>query len=570
MVAPQYIGITIGPVVKTIAMTSSPGGMWGASYLFSYIAKSMCQKLIDVKLPVENIISPYLELDQKNSIINQKPGVGLFSDRIIFKTIDEIDSAKLTTLIEEIKTEIGESLYHDLEKFNEVSDKQAVTDYVNAYLQIDFIKTAIDEGKNPLISLSQQLDAIELQQRFIGQEGCNYFLKLFDNRTRNADENAGDIERNRKIKECFLVDDFAPKDGQNRYQNWPLTVGNNRSIATLEKIAKGQANKSLKRYKYYAIVQADGDNIGKILKGFCHPVNSSVGSTMDEQIRNFSKNCFEYCQKAIDEIVGAGGVPIYAGGDDLLFIAPVYSEKTGNIFKLLSRIEGQFKSVFNSYEACEPSLSFGVSIHYHKFPLYEAFNQALELLFYVAKNSEGKNALAINFQKHAGQCFGYLIKKTATSQTYKEMIALIEQNWEANIDKNGKQQEDQKQTETSGHNDKDDFLRSIAHKLKDFEHLFVEAMKMPSHEALENLFDNLFDCEIHGHKEEVDGAIVYSGNRLYIEKIKALLLSIKTDKQIITLEEIKNEQYEFNRQLKTIDSILRTLKFYSEREGAQA
>lgn len=576
----QYIGITIGPVVKTIAITSSPGGMWGASYLFSYIAKSICQQLVKaetpkVSLPVENIISPYLELDQNNNIINQRPGVGLFHDRIIFKTTEHVNSARLVAIIEKVKTEVGEKLYDDLIKFNEVSDEQsekdAVVAYVKAYLQIDFIETAIDGGENPLLTLSSQLDAMELQQGFVEREACNYFLKLFDNRIRNGRENDLETERNKKIKNCFLVDDFADPDPAKRFEKWPLTIGRKCSVATLEKIARGPSQKPLKRYKYYAIVQSDGDNMGEILKGFASPEAESEGPKMDDQIRGFSKTCFSYCQKAVDEIIASGGVPIYAGGDDLLFIAPVYSEEKGNIFRLLDKIETIFNKEFKDFKQHEPSLSFGVSVNYHKFPLYEAFNQALDLLFRVAKNSEGKNALAINFQKHSGQNFGYLIKKTSSSETYQAMQKLIELNWEEDEKSNAQEQQKKANIDETALKHKDDFLRSVAHKLKDFEELFIEAMKKPTNEALENLFDNLFDSEIHGN------------NQKYIDKVKEMMLMIKAmpeqkealtenkdNLQIITIEAEKEDQTEHNQRLKTIDSILRTLKFYTEREGAQA
>lgn len=37
----DYYGITVGPISHTINLTSSPGGLWMASFLFSYIVKKL-------------------------------------------------------------------------------------------------------------------------------------------------------------------------------------------------------------------------------------------------------------------------------------------------------------------------------------------------------------------------------------------------------------------------------------------------------------------------------------------------------------------------------------------------
>ena len=31
----KYIGITVGPIVETLLLTTKPAGLWGASYIFS-------------------------------------------------------------------------------------------------------------------------------------------------------------------------------------------------------------------------------------------------------------------------------------------------------------------------------------------------------------------------------------------------------------------------------------------------------------------------------------------------------------------------------------------------------
>ena len=45
------------------------------------------------------------------------------------------------------------------------------------------------------------------------------------------------------------------------------------------------------------------------------------------KVEKFSKSCMEYTSNAAGLVKEYGGVTIYAGGDDLLFLAPIVSEK---------------------------------------------------------------------------------------------------------------------------------------------------------------------------------------------------------------------------------------------------
>ena len=39
--ANRYIGVSIGPIIETLANTKSTKAIWGASYLFSYLMKDI-------------------------------------------------------------------------------------------------------------------------------------------------------------------------------------------------------------------------------------------------------------------------------------------------------------------------------------------------------------------------------------------------------------------------------------------------------------------------------------------------------------------------------------------------
>ena len=59
----------------------------------------------------------------------------------------------------------------------------------------------------------------------------------------------------------------------------------------------------------------------------------------NENLQAISKALVKYGIEATKIIDEFGGLPIYAGGDDLLFIAPVVGKDGTNIFDLLVKIE---------------------------------------------------------------------------------------------------------------------------------------------------------------------------------------------------------------------------------------
>ena len=154
--------------------------------------------------------------------------------------------------------------------------------------------------------------------------------------------------------------------------------GNIRSITEIASCT-GRVSKELKRSHYFAVVQADGDNMGKILS-----------KLKDDEVRIFSKACLEYSGEASKLVSRFGGMTIYAGGDDLLFLAPVSNGKGQTVFELCQEIamlfEGKMKDNFVGFSSC-PTVSFGISIQYEKFPLYEAW---LRIIVIVVRKKQSR------------------------------------------------------------------------------------------------------------------------------------------------------------------------------------
>lgn len=471
-----YAAITIGPIYDTISLTSSPAGLWAASYLFSHISRWLCEMIVTEGLAnsAEDIFSPFYPTDdeQKKGAIIKIDGIGRYHDRIIFKPAEkQTVLCKLLKLFDCIAEEIAKP-------FND--NGKDYTEWFKQYLQLHAI--CFESEGNPILDCSQYLDAIELEKTFPASGG-NPLADLLD----SSDENRNIIIRNR-IRKTFSRD------------NWPFreykTEKGEERLPDMKDITGRRAETARPRRKinsYYAIVQTDGDKFGEYIKG-CRE--------RGEKVRDFSKKCLDYCSASAKLVQEYGGVPIYAGGDDLLFIAPLTEkvlQKNGavidgqrNLIGLLVDLRKEFEKAFWRKPG-DPTLSLGIAIRYYKYPLYEALFEAYDMLFHHAKeDSSGcnvRNAAAISLQKHSGRAAEFILKDFSNTDLTGGIQALIKRSMD------------------------DDLLRSIKSKIWEFEPLFLQALHI-SGDALKNLFGNTFDNEEHNAK--------WAGIELVGELLKAL------------------------------------------------
>lgn len=326
------------------------------------------------------------------------------------------------------------------EVFKEISLKLNITyQDTKEYLQINYLEKELGD-ENPIFELTPYLDAQEL------------FMQ-----TSQSDNFVTSLKREKGDKDNFLTD-------------------KKEIVHDLKKLC----------YKnYYAIVHADGDNMSEAIKN-----KSNIAAV--------SKKLFEYALQSSELVTQYGGQTIYAGGDDLMFIAPTISrDRTKTIFNLCEDISQKFNIDVST-------LSFGVSINYHKFPLYEAVNNSASLLFDKAKNGK-KNNIAFNITKHSGQSFDAIIHK-GDKELYESFL---------------------KFTSSVAHKDEDigNFLDSIHHKIKTYE---VTLNEIKSNEIkLKNFFENYFNEAKHGDYKEFFSKLVEFLLVADIEQVYATLRFIK-------------------------------------------
>lgn len=445
----KYIAITIGPIFDTMNLVTTPSLLWASSYMFSQVSKYLCEELINkYNVDKTQFIVPAYEMYEKK-IENKDNGVGLFHDRIIFEQhgfmlgdFQAVRSAVLSRIAKDFGLKEKDSTY--------------LEEYLKEYIMIKAISFETEE--NPILKSGPILDSLELSKNFVLKEEINPILDLFRNR--------GKVKRIAKKK--LKIDPY-------KWQLLKKESKNKDKFKIKELIdvtnTSGKVKPQLKKYNYYAIVRADGDQVGKLI----------ISLKTKDEFQTFSACLFSYCERIVKLVEEFNGITIYAGGDDLLAILPCESKNGNSIYKFLEEANKEFKEAFEQDKLGKLSLSFGVFIAYHKFPLYEAMSKSAYLLFGKAK--EHRNCAAISIQKHAGQTAAICIDNEVLGDV-SEMIKMIK-----------KSQEEDKDSDAANPNDK--ILLSAFQKIVIFASLFNRASSEENSEKkVDHLFKNTFDGEL--------------------------------------------------------------------------
>jgi len=426
-----YIALTIGPIYKTLSNAKKTRELWGGSYLFSYVMREIIATFKE-----REFIVPYIK---DKTIFDSGREVGLFHDRFIFESKDG-DKETLEKVVNSVLQNLADNTKLNLE-------------FLTSYLQIYIVEKELENGKNPILELTPYLDTAELFYT-VGQHKENPLSNMLTGNNSFLTKDAFGASKSFPSLPEIAMHDIDAVNVKSLLKDDELEVYDNSELKP-----------HLKPYhKYYAIVHADGDSMGKVvekLKG-------------KDDFQNFSKKLFEYCTTSHKLISNFGGETIFAGGDDLLFFAPVVSgDKT--IFDLCEEISKDFDESFKD----EATLSFGVSMQYYKFPLYEALEKSRNLLFDDAKTG-AKNNIAFSVTKHSGQTFKAIIHK-GDKELY-ENFKLFSSN-------------------IKGGEGLDNFLGSLHHKLDT--HKIVLSRIGKDKERLKAFFDNYFNNDEHKQYEEI-------------------------------------------------------------------
>ena len=525
---PHYIAFSIGPVVSTLSESSSTRELWASSYLFSWIVKGVLATLRqETKLtPIATYLDPE---DQLGIFLNASQrkvrpggdrlnGVGLFMDRFFFQLEEGFDAdafikKAVQERFNELTQDIAGVLYRT--KSDEPSSKfiEDILNFLKSYFRMYLVEVELAKGTNPLSELNPMLDALETQPHVPTADA--YYLRAYLAQARLANERFATVSALaedaygeamtygrdtmihialREFQTLLHTSISSPaSEKDSSLDNYPemneeqaAERASQRWIRALKELEdKGQDEIwqeaiSLVEHRlphdYVAIVYADGDNVG-----------SNLGSLPGEKHQAFSdyaEALTKFSAYAARLISDYQGLPVYAGGDDLLFFAPVLNRSQNNrlkeagvnhIFSLIQKLEKDFRDQTAHLEgARRPTLSFGLSIAHFKFPLNESLEMARNLLFGTAKSGP-KNQLAFRLSRHSGSHFGAVLPMQ--KEVFSEFIKLLDHSLKL----------DAQQAPA--------LLSSVAHKLRGQPIVMKKTAKQPA--RLAHYLDNSFDEKPH-------------------------------------------------------------------------
>lgn len=149
---------------------------------------------------------------------------------------------------------------------------------------------------------------------------------------------------------------------------------------------------------YYALLHADGDNMGKV-------IDATKTITGHQELSRALSGFADKVQGIVED--SHSGALIYAGGDDVLALLPMHT-----VLACARDLANRFREDMQKYTApvdeddpdlgmVSPTLSAGIAVCHH----IEPFSDALELARKAekeAKSVPGKDALAVTVSKRSG------------------------------------------------------------------------------------------------------------------------------------------------------------------------
>jgi len=473
-----YLALTIGPIYETFAQTKKTRAIWAASYFFSWFMIEITKRTHDAGF---KILMP--ALNGNDAVFKSEHGSGLYADRIYFELSDKTRK-DLEGIYKSLISEVAGKI--------DKSKKTEIENYLQQYLNIHIIELEENDNGKVLKKLNDQLDQKELAQNYPFDNDTNYLLHFFEqeiNKSFLADDAFPDTKDERKFRslpEIATTTIYRTQD-QVKYNEAVQQSYNKKEDIDLIDLIEKNGLKTLPYHKYYTVLYADGDYIGKNI--LMHP---NVAPDFDK-LRGFSEQIFRFGQQAEEIIARYGGNGIYLGGEDILAFLPVACSNEGKtethtIFNLIHELDICFENTVGAFakqnNLTPPTLSYGVMISYIKHPLREAMYMAHDQMEYKAKEKPCKNAVALRFQKHSGQYMECCIEKSKSCSWYyiKELVS--EYTIRISDDKKERRKANA------------DLLSGVIHRLKD--DMYFEVFSCAAREKrLEPFFENFFDEKVH-------------------------------------------------------------------------
>jgi CRISPR-associated protein Cmr2 len=166
--------------------------------------------------------------------------------------------------------------------------------------------------------------------------------------------------------------------------------------------------KKIRLTSYYVVLKFDGDSMG----------DKYLELESEEEHTKLSKEICAFAIKARTIIEKAGGICIYAGGEDILAAMPIEQ-----FWETLKQLHIKF------YEVTNMTFSAGIVIAHLMQPLKDVMNEVVKAEKY-AKDNLGKNTFAVSLMKRASETrtFRYRFDNDGYYKSlciYQDMIELL-------------------------------------------------------------------------------------------------------------------------------------------------
>lgn len=453
----KYNCITIGPIIESLVNARKTKEIWEASFVFSWIMWKIVEKIKE-KGKYKNIVIPY------RKDLKELKSVGLYPDHLVYKCDGVENDLNIGVIVEKVKEELKTALEAALKKVD-------VNSFVENYFQLQYFTVDLDEEelkkerKNFLQKIDEVFYSLELQGSLQEEtRALSYFSFSPVGETYKPDPFGQEMNNSQKnycrslegIATCRFQKDLRFKEEykeliqQELIPSFPNKKDNEELLGKIKDLLKQRnAEKEFKSYhKYVAVVQCDGDKMGRFNQDY---IKQNPDKQAEEAIRMVSDCLFQWGEEASRKISDFGGLPVYAGGDDLLFFAPVVGidgkgNKEGkNIVSLLKDISCLFREKMGTLAEGNPrvhlpDLSFGVTIFYYKYPLGEAQQKSLQLMYEMKKQHQG-NGMNIALLKHSGSGFSVVLHFDALKRNerycwesvFEELMKLDEEQFSEEV-----------------------------------------------------------------------------------------------------------------------------------------
>ncbi|MBB4080316.1 CRISPR-associated protein Cmr2 [Lewinella aquimaris] len=515
-----YLAVSIGPIYDTIQQARKTRELWTASYLFSFLMEQLVDLVHDpganrtVLAPIPPDLKRFPELY----------GAGVYPDRLYAALVDtptDFVEKTIATALRRVERQCRaygtpDGYPNDEQAFQVEVQREK---FWERYLRVAFFTvpaSTAEAGGNLLKYLNDRLDTLELQPSYFASEpAANPLLHLLNHpyRSRLArqglrasdtsayariTDSVGKIERFPSTSEIATVELFRRDEQTYRMLQQTAVAGLNeqdynettsedsselkidlrrdtdQAIQKFYELLFGTPNPLRKKaqpyHKYFCILHADGDSIGEAIK--------SLGNET-QKITQFSERLADFAAAATQQINAYGGKPVYIGGDDLVLFAPVASYMPANesgeaavkntVFDLIAQLREIFGRTVTAHYP-KTTISFGITLTYYKFPLFEARDESYRQLFYRAKllkwqHSGKKNSVGFRLLKHSGSYF----EGVMDNDLLEGLNSLVKE-----LRKIG----------GTNRNEAVDFLSSFIFKLRDLEELVNISLAEQSAESL--------------------------------------------------------------------------------------